>query len=139
VSAPVTATVKVKLLAASLLVLLLAAFSRRYGMSAAFAARAVLGAAAVGGLLLWLVRARRSGAPADRERPFQLPPRLSIAARAGLSARAGLALVDADGRRYLVAYGDGFAQLLSAVPPRPPVQARAGRHQPRRVRKGGRP
>jgi len=133
------ASVKVKLLAASLLVLLLAAFSQRSGASAAVVARVVLGVAALGGLALWMVRARQSGARMGAG-PFQLPPRLSIAARAGLSARTGLALVDADGRRYLVAYGDGFAQLLNALPSRPPAQARAGRRpSPGRARKGGRP
>jgi flagellar protein FliO/FliZ len=138
-----TTSIKVKLLAASLLVLLLAAFSHRSGASAAVIARVVLGLAAVGGLVLWWIRARRSGARASGAGAFQLPPRLRIAARAGLSARTGLALVDADGRRYLVAYGDGFAQLLNAMPAlpaRPPAQARAGRRpSPRRARKGGRP
>ena len=78
-----TASIKVKLLAASLLVLLLAAFSQRSGASAVLLARVALGAAALGGLALWLVRARRSGGRAAGASPFQLPPRLSIAARAG--------------------------------------------------------
>ncbi|HEY8207913.1 MAG TPA: hypothetical protein VIG99_10565 [Myxococcaceae bacterium] len=130
-------TVKMKLLAASLLVLLLAAFAQQTGASAALVARVALGVAAAGGLGVWMLRARgRSGSG----RPFQLPPRLSVAARTGLSPRCGVALVEADGGRYLVAYGDGFAQLLSGLPSRPPVQARSGRRPPvRRVsRKGGR-
>ncbi|HVE84732.1 MAG TPA: flagellar biosynthetic protein FliO [Myxococcales bacterium] len=106
-------SIKVKLLAASLLVLLLAALAQRTGAGAAAVARAALGLAAAGGLALWMVRARRGGATGR----FQLPPRLSVAARAGLSARCGVALVEADGRRFLVAYGDGFAQLLNALPP----------------------
>jgi flagellar protein FliO/FliZ len=125
-------SIKTKLLAASLLVLLLAAFAQQSGASAAGVARVALGLAALAGLITWWVRARgRAGAG----RPFQLPPRLSVAARTGLSPRCGVALVEADGGRYLVAYGDGFAQLLNALPSRPPAQGRAGR----RPRKGGRP
>ena len=129
-----SAAIKTKLLAASMLVLLLAAFAQRSGMSAA------LGVAAVAGLAWWMIRARRAGGSPARAGGFQLPPRLSIAARTGLSARCGLALVDADGQRYLVAYGDGFAQLLNAVPPRAPAQARTGRRPATRrpARKGGR-
>lgn len=133
-----TSTIKMKLLAASLLVLLLAACAQQAGVSAALVARAALGVAALAGLAAWMIRARmRPGGG----RPFQLPPRLTVAARTGLSPRCGVALVEADGRRYLVAYGDGFAQLLNALPSRLPAQARAGRRpSTRRVsRKGGRP
>ena len=45
-----------------------------------------------------------------------------MAARAGLSARCGAALVDADGRRYLVTYGDGFANVLQVPAPEAAVQ-----------------
>lgn len=130
-------SIKLKLLAASLLVLLLAAGAQLSGVSAALLARVVLGLVACAGVAVWLVRARRAAG----EGRFQLPPRLGIAARTSLSARCGLALVEADGRRYLVAYGDGFAQLLNALPPRAPAQARSGRRpSPRRLaRKGGRP
>lgn len=114
--------VKMKLLAASLLVLLLAAFAQQSGMNAALVARVALGMAAAGGLAVWMIRARRPGSG----RTFQLPPRLTVAARTGLSPRCGVALVEADGGRYLVAYGDGFAQLLNTLPARP------------RARKGGR-
>lgn len=116
-------TIKMKLLAASLLVLLLAAFAQQTGAGATLVARVVLGVAATGGLAAWMIRARsRSG----DGRAFRLPPRLSVAARTGLSPRCGVALVEADGGRYLVAYGDGFAQLLNALPSRPPI--RKGAH-----------
>lgn len=112
-------TVKMKLLAASLLVLLLAAFAQQTGASAALVARVALGVAAAGGLAAWMIRARsHSGG----RRAFRLPPRLCVAARTGLSPRCGVALVEADGGRYLVAYGDGFAQLLNALPSRPAVR-----------------
>ena len=131
------ATIKMKLLAASLLLVLLAAFAQRTGVSAALEARVALGVAALAGLALWMIRAR--GRPLGG-RPFQLPPRLGVAARTGLSPRCGVALVEADGGRYLVAYGDGFAQLLNALPARPPAQARSGRRPPARraARTGGR-
>jgi len=133
-------SIKVKLLAASLLLLLLAAFAQRSGVSAASLSRAVLGLLACAGLAAWLFRLRR-GSGSSASRPFQLQPRLAIAARAGLSARCGLALVEADGRRYLLAHGDGFAHLLNALPPRAPAQARARRRPPpgRTARSGGRP
>ena len=137
---PVTRSITLKLLAASLLLLLLAAFAQRSGVSAALLSRLVLGLLACAGLAAWLVKARRAGGHLA-SRPFQLPPRLGIAARVSLSARCGLALVEADGRRYLVAHGDGFAHLLNALPPRAPVQARAGRRPlpGRAARSGGRP
>ncbi|HYV43654.1 MAG TPA: hypothetical protein VFA20_02290 [Myxococcaceae bacterium] len=124
---------KLKLLAAALLVLLLAAFAQQSGASAAMVARIALGLAALAGLTAWWIRARGGAG-----RSFQLPARLSVAARTGLSPRCGVALVEADGRRFLVAYGDGFAQLLNALPAGPPVHARAGR-RPRPSRRGGRP
>jgi len=125
--------IKMKLLAASLLVLLLAAFAQQSGASAALVARIALAAAALAGLAAWWIRTRKGTG-----RPFQLPARLSVAARTGLSPRCGVALVEADGRRFLVAYGDGFAQLLNALPSRPPAHARAGRRV-RVSRRGGRP
>ncbi len=44
-------------------------------------------------------------------------PRLRVLSRTGLSQRCGLALVEADGRTVLVAFGDGFAQLLQNEAP----------------------
>lgn len=129
-----TSPIKMKLLAASLLVLLLAAFAQQSGASAALVARIALGLAALAGLALWWLRTRGHGGAG---RPFQLPPRLNVAARTGLSPRCGVALVEADGCRFLVAYGDGFAQLLNALPSRSPAHARAGRRV-RVARKGGR-
>jgi len=117
-----TNPMKMKLLAAALLVLLLAAFTQQSGASAAVVARAALGLAALAGLAVWWIRTRHK-----TDRPFQLPPRLSVAARTGLSPRCGVALVEADGSRFLVAYGDGFAQLLNALPARPPISREEGR------------
>jgi hypothetical protein len=41
---------------------------------------------------------------------------LKVVARASLSPKNGVALLEADGQRYLVAFGDGFATLLSNAP-----------------------
>jgi hypothetical protein len=42
---------------------------------------------------------------------------LRVVARASLSTKNSVALLEADGRRYLVAFGDGFATLLSNTTP----------------------
>ena len=84
---------------------LLAVWGTAHGAGAAAAARVALGLGAIGGLAGWYVRgARRAGT-------FGLPPRLVVVSRAGLSARAGLALVEADGEAYLVVHGEGFARI----------------------------
>ena len=54
-----------------------------------------------------LSRRGRSGAAAED---------LKLVARTALSQKSGVALLQADGRRYLVAFGDGFATLLSITP-----------------------
>lgn len=47
-----------------------------------------------------------------------LPPEpLRVVSRAGLSPRCGLALVEVEGQRYLVAFGDSFATIRSASAP----------------------
>jgi hypothetical protein len=43
-----------------------------------------------------------------------LPERLKVVSRAGLSQRCGLVLVEADGRSFLVAFGDSFAEIHEA-------------------------
>lgn len=119
---------RTKILAAAALVALLAACSQAAGVSAATAARALLGLVAIAGLTLWTVRSRRNaGRPA-------LGPRLQVSARAGLSQRCGVALVEADERRYLVAYGDGFAQVLDGLPATPRAGRRGRRSTSRGVR-----
>jgi len=66
------------------------------------AALAATGALAFGALR-WLARRGSSEAPP-----------LKVVARTSLSAKNSLALIEMDGRRYLVAHGDGFAELLSS-------------------------
>lgn len=125
---------RTRLLLACGLALGLAALAPLGGSSAVSAARWLLGAAALAGLGWWL---RRHGARGGR---FALPERLRVVSRAGLSQRCGLALVEVDGRGFLVAFGDSFAVIREAPEPARAV-AQARRPMPRRrsqsTRKGG--
>ncbi|HSP80089.1 MAG TPA: flagellar biosynthetic protein FliO [Myxococcaceae bacterium] len=94
-----------KVLLAAGLVLGLAALAPVGGMSTISTARGLLGAAALAGLGVWLMRRGRS-----RSR-FVLAERMRVVSRTGLSPRCGLALVEVDGRDYLVAFGDSFAEI----------------------------
>ncbi|QRK04110.1 flagellar biosynthetic protein FliO [Archangium violaceum] len=96
---------RARMLLALTLVLGLAALAPLGGASAASVARGLLGAAALGGLGWWLVRRGRA------EHRFSLTERMRVVSRTGLSQRCGLALVEVDGSRYLVAFGDSFAEV----------------------------
>ncbi|HEY3450846.1 MAG TPA: flagellar biosynthetic protein FliO [Myxococcales bacterium] len=41
---------------------------------------------------------------------------LKVVARASLSPKNGVAILEADGRRYLLAFGDGFTTVISGEP-----------------------
>lgn len=105
-----------RLLLASGLLLGLTALAPLSGMSAAGAARWLLGAGALAGLGWWWWR--RDGASPR----FMLPERLKVVSRAGLSQRCGIALVEADGRTFLVAFGDSFAEIRPAPSRRAALQ-----------------
>ena len=108
-----------RLLLASGLILGLAALASWSSLPAPGGARWLLGAAMLAGLGWWWSRRNAGGAR------FVLPHRLQVISRAGLSQRCGLALVEADGRGYLVAYGDSFAEIREApARKRLPTQAR---------------
>jgi flagellar biogenesis protein FliO len=49
---------------------------------------------------------------------------LRVVARAPLSPRAAVALLEVDGTRYLIAFGDSYTQLLSS--PAPPTREAGG-------------
>ena len=102
-----------KLIAASALLLLLPVFAVVQGASATTAARLVLGLAAAAGLAFWFIRAK--GLPVSR---FKDAPRMTVVQRVGLSARSGVALVEVDGRPYLIVHGDGFARIRPTARPR---------------------
>ncbi|ADO74086.1 flagellar biosynthetic protein FliO [Stigmatella aurantiaca] len=94
-----------RLLMATGLVLGLAMMGWLGRMPAAQASRWGLWALALVGVGIGWV-CRRSLGPR-----FVLPERLRIISRAGLSQRCGLALVEVEGKRFLVAFGDSFAEL----------------------------
>lgn len=109
-----------KMLLALGLVLGLAALAPLGGMSAASVARGLLGVAVLAGLGWWLVRRGRADVR------FALTERMRVVSRTGLSQRCGLALVEVEGSRYLVAFGDSFAEIRRAHGPRR-VKARSRR------------
>lgn len=124
---------KGKLLLAALLLISLSAAASLGGMSAASTSRWALGAVAVGASLWWTTRSRTTGAGQVAQ------ARLSVIGRAGLSQRCGVALVEADGRAYLVVHGEGYAEVCEA---KVAVAAKARRPRPlagpmRLVRRGG--
>lgn len=96
---------RARLLTAGALVLALAALGPLGGLSMTSAARWLLGGAVLGGLGWWL---HRRGATASG---LSEVARMNVISRAGLSPRCGLALVEVDGRGYLVAFGDSFAEI----------------------------
>jgi len=113
-------TPRTRLLLAVGLVLGLAALAPLGGASATSVARGLLGAAALAGLGGWLLRRGRA------ESRFALSECMRVVSRTGLSQRCGLALVEVDGSRYLVAFGDSFAEIRRAHAP-VRVQARSRR------------
>jgi flagellar protein FliO/FliZ len=107
----ITASPRTRVLLAGGLVLGLAALAPLGGLSATAMARGVLGAVALAGLGWWLMRQGRA------ESRFALSERMRVVSRTGLSPRCGLALVEVDGSRYLVAFGDAFAEIHRARGP----------------------
>lgn len=110
-----------KLFAAAGLALLAPLVAATQGASASTVARVVLGLAAVAGVAVWFVKARGGLQLGSK---FKSTPRLAVVQRVGLSQRTGLALVEVDGKPYLVVHGDGFARIRPArrpqrVSPRP--------------------
>ncbi|WP_257460732.1 flagellar biosynthetic protein FliO [Archangium lipolyticum] len=111
-----SASPRTKMLLAAGLLLGLAALAPLGGMSATSVARGLLGAMALVGLGWWLMRRGRT------ESRFELSEPMRVVSRTGLSQRCGLALVEVEGCRYLVAYGDSFAEIRRA---RTPVRVKA--------------
>lgn len=112
-SAPGLWSPRNKLIGAALLALIAPLIAAAQGASAATAARVLLGLAAAGGLVAWFIHAR-GGLSASK---FKDAPRLNVVQRVGLSQRTGLALIEVDGKPYLVVHGDGFAKITPARRP----------------------
>lgn len=108
-----------KLVGAALLALALPLAAATQGASAATWARVLLALGAVGGLGAWLFKAR-GGATT-----FKAAPRLKVIQRAGLSQRTGVALIEVDGKPYVIVHGDGFAKLQPTRQPRRPAAPKA--------------
>ena len=124
-------TPKQKLIAASAALALFLVLAGAQGASPTVVARLVLAGLVAAALGWWAIRARQT---APR---FQLPPRLEVVSRAGLSQRCSVALIEADGRSYVIAYGDGFAEIHAERPP-PRAQARRPRRRPLKAAGAGR-
>ena len=101
---------RAKLLVATVLVLLLSLAAPRGGLSVVGLARGLLALALLGGAGWRLARGRSS------RRAFRLHEPLEVLSRQGLSPRCAVALLQADGERFLVTYGDGFAQVQPVAP-----------------------
>jgi flagellar protein FliO/FliZ len=86
----------------------LAAVTLSGGALGPAAARAALAVAALGAAALWV---RRSPAR------LAAGAALAVVARAPLGRDAGLAIVEADGRRLLVGHGDGGVRLVAELGP----------------------
>ncbi|MCA2977318.1 MAG: hypothetical protein INH41_04385 [Myxococcaceae bacterium] len=84
-------------------------------------ARLVLGGLAVGGLCSYGLAQRGALALPGR---FAKTPRLQVVQKVGLSARCGVALVEVDGRAYLIVHGEG-APRVRRVSSRAAVMAQA--------------
>jgi flagellar biogenesis protein FliO len=97
-----------KLIAAAVLIAVLAAAAQAHGFDAVSLSRWLIAGLSMVGLGFWALK-KRNAAPA-----FALPPRLRVLSKTGLSQRCSLALVEADGRNFLVAFGDGFAEMREA-------------------------
>jgi flagellar protein FliO/FliZ len=74
-------------------------------------ARALLGGLALAVLGGWLMYRGRAGAGFSRTEP------LRVVSRTGLSQRCGLALVEVEGSRYFVVFGDSFAEIRKVRAP----------------------
>ena len=94
------------------LVLGLTAWAQLQGASVVAWARALLGGVSLAALGGWLMYRERVGGPrfADAEP-------LRVVSRRGLSPRCGLALVEVEGSRYFVVFGESFAEIRPAHPP----------------------
>lgn len=129
-------TPKMKLYAALALLAVLGLAASTQGLSVVTAARWVVALGCLAGLAFWMARQKA------RTDVFKPLPRLQVLARTGLSPKCSLALVEADGKTLLVAFGDGFAQFADAPvsgkvtkQSRPQAQARRVAPKVRRPRK----
>jgi hypothetical protein len=103
---------KQKILAASCALMALFAIAASQGASPSSIARVLIGIGAVVGMTVWFAR-QRGLAP----KLAATAPRLAVVARTGLSQRAGVALIEVDGKPFIVVHGDGYAQVHPTASP----------------------
>lgn len=96
-----------KLMAAGGLSALLALAAALSSGSITSGARIVIGALAVAGLATWVLKQKGLSLPGR----FAQTPRLQVVQKIGLSPRAGVALIEVDGRSFLVVHGDGGTRI----------------------------
>lgn len=114
---------RAKLLAAAGLVLLLALVAPRGGLSVVALARGLVALMLLVGTAWWVMRER------TRRPAFRLREPLQVLSRQGLSPRCSVALLQADGQRFLVTYGDGFAQVQVVAARKRTKPRRAAAHR----------
>lgn len=121
---------RARLLLALGLLLGLAGWAQGSGASVTTWARTLCGALALVCLGAWWLRREREGSR------FPLAEPLRVVSRAGLSPRCGVALVEVEGRRHLVVFGDSFAEIRPVrVPPNGSFRSRRRAGAPVQVRK----
>ncbi len=105
---------KQKVLAASCALMAMFAVAAAQGASPTAIARVLVGLGALAAMAVWFARQRGFGPKAANA----AAPRLAVVARTGLSQRAGVALIEVDGKPFIVVHGDGYAQVhpTSAAP-----------------------
>ncbi|MDP3234676.1 MAG: flagellar biosynthetic protein FliO [Myxococcales bacterium] len=96
-----------KLMAAGVMSALLALAAAVSSGSLTTGARIIVGALAVAALATWVLK--QKGLPLTGR--FAQTPRLQVVQKVGLSARAGVALIEVDGRSFLVVHGDGAPRI----------------------------
>lgn len=96
-----------KLMAAGVMSGLLAIAAAFSSGSLTTGARIIVGALAVAGLATWVLK--QKGLPLTGR--FAQTPRLQVVQKIGLSARAGVALIEVDGRSFLIVHGDGAPRI----------------------------
>lgn len=96
-----------KLMAAGVMSALLALAAAVSSGSLTSGARIIVGGLAVAGLATWVLK--QKGLPLTGR--FAQTPRLQVVQKIGLSARAGVALIEVDGRSFLVVHGDGAPRI----------------------------
>jgi hypothetical protein len=103
---------KVKLATAGVALLVAFGAGAARGVDVTLLARCGLAFTAAGGAAAWWVLRAQGAARAPR------PVRLAVISRVGLGHRTAAALLEVDGKSFLVVHGEGFAQVVepSAAP-----------------------